>query len=72
MALLDDVARTGESIHVLKRGKVVARLIPAFEGDAETPQASLMGTVRTLGDLLAPTGEDTELDSVTGRELGHS
>ncbi len=54
LALLDDVASTGQSIVVTKRGKPVARVVP-FE---EPP--SLRGSVTYLVDddeLIAPLGE---------------
>jgi prevent-host-death family protein len=72
LAILDDVAKTGEPVQVLKRGKVVARLIPAYDADVEHPQDSLAGTVTTLGDLLEPAVAEEDLDAVTGRELSHA
>jgi prevent-host-death family protein len=71
LAILDEVAKTGEPVQVLKRGKVVARLIPAFDEVVLHPQDTLAGSVKTTGDLLSPTVADAELDSVTGRELSH-
>jgi prevent-host-death family protein len=71
LAILDEVARSGEPVQVSKRGKIVARLIPAFSEDAEYPQDALAGTIRMLGDMTAPSVHDSELDSVTGRELAH-
>lgn len=71
LAILDEVARTGEPVQVLKRGKVVARLIPAFDVEVEHPQDTLSGTVTTVGDLLDPVVAEEELDAVTGRELSH-
>jgi prevent-host-death family protein len=71
LAILDEVAKTGQPVQVLKRGKAVARLIPAFDEAVEHPQDTLAGTVTTLEDLLSPTVSDEQLDSVTGRELSH-
>ena len=51
LALLDDVANTGETIVVTKRGKPVAQLIPL------EPPASLIGSVTYLvsdEELMAP------------------
>lgn len=51
LALLDDVAATGESLLVTKRGKPVARVVPAREPE------SLRGSVTYLVDdeeLIAP------------------
>ena len=56
LALLDEVAASGDEIVVTKRGRVVARLVaPA----AELDDTSLIGSA-TWGsdeDLMAPTGE---------------
>lgn len=48
LALLDEVAETGEEILVTKRGKVVARLAPI----ADAP--SLKGSILYQGDLISP------------------
>ena len=63
------MARTGEPVQVLKRGKVVARLVPASEPDAEHPQSTLAGSVTILGDALSPAVSEADLDAVSGREL---
>jgi len=54
LAILDEVAATGEPVTVLKRGRPVAQLVPSMAEDARTPQASLAGTIRILGDVVAP------------------
>jgi prevent-host-death family protein len=54
LALLDEVARTGEPIEVLKRGKTVARVVAAPPEQGEFPQDSLRGTVTICGDILKP------------------
>lgn len=69
LAILDEVARTGQPVQVLKRGKVVARLVPAVEAEAEHPQSTLQGSVTILDDALGPVVAEEELDAVTGREL---
>jgi prevent-host-death family protein len=51
LALLDEVAATGEQIEITKRGRAVARLVPAEE------PPSLVGSVEFLVDddrLIAP------------------
>ena len=53
LALLDDVAAGGPDLLILKRGKPVARLIAVHPG-AESPQASLLGTMWASDDLLEP------------------
>ncbi len=52
--LLDEVARTGEGMTVLKRGKPVAQVLPAVPRDKGYPQATLKGTVKILGDVIGP------------------
>jgi len=55
LALLDEVAESGETVVVTKRGKPVAHLVPA------EPAPSLAGSVIYLVDdegLLAPLWED--------------
>lgn len=62
LALLDEVARTGEEIVVTKRGKPVARLT------ALEPTPSLVGSVTFLvsdDEFIAPI--DVEWDAVEGR-----
>ena len=54
LALLDEVAETGEEIVVTKRGKPVAKLAPI---EATKP---LEGSVRILGDIVGPLGEEWE------------
>ncbi|HEX9670309.1 MAG TPA: type II toxin-antitoxin system Phd/YefM family antitoxin [Thermoanaerobaculia bacterium] len=51
LALLDDVATTGENLVVTKRGKPVAMVIPFAELD------SLLGSVLREEDLVEPIGE---------------
>ena len=62
LALLDDVAATGETIVVTKRGKPVAQLIPL------EPPASLIGSVTYLvsdEELMAPI--DVVWEAAAGR-----
>ena len=58
LAILDRVARERESIVVTKRGRPVARLVPYTETEAP----SLRGSVRFVGDVLAPAGETWDAD----------
>ena len=57
LAILDDVAKTGEVVVVTKRGKPVARVTPL------EPPASLIGSVTFLvsdEELIAPLYPDWE------------
>jgi len=51
LAVLDQVKRTGEPVTVTKRGRPVARLVPASPVDDAD---ELMGTVEILGDVVSP------------------
>jgi antitoxin (DNA-binding transcriptional repressor) of toxin-antitoxin stability system len=72
LAIIDEVARSGEPVQVSKRGKVVVRMIPVLAEETAYPQDLLAGTVRSLGDIVESTVRDQDLDSVTGRELLHA
>ena len=54
LALLDEVAETGEHITILKRGRPVAELVPPVSVGQGLPQESIMGTIEILGDIVAP------------------
>lgn len=56
LALLDDVATTGRSIVVTKRGHPVAEVVPV------SAPKSLVGSVRRQRDLVSPIGEAWEAD----------
>jgi prevent-host-death family protein len=56
LALLDRVAETGEELVVTKRGKPVARLLPA-----EAPR-SLEGSIVWEGDLVSPIGDGWDVE----------
>jgi prevent-host-death family protein len=53
LALLDEVAATGEVLIVTKRGRAVAKVSPAAD---EAPR-SLRGSVVHEDDIVSPTGE---------------
>ena len=54
LAILDEVARTGEPVTITKRGKPVAQVIRTVKGKARYPQDDLVGTVEILGDIIEP------------------
>ena len=58
LALLDQVAETGEPLVVTKRGRPVARVIPARQAG----RASLRGSVTARGDLVASILDGWEID----------
>ncbi|MFA5509233.1 MAG: type II toxin-antitoxin system prevent-host-death family antitoxin [Vulcanimicrobiota bacterium] len=64
LALLDEVALTGRPLTIMKRGKVVAQLVPAPPEIGGYPQDSLFGTVHVVGNILEPVlaPEDVNLE----------
>lgn len=54
LAVLDEIERTGDTIVLLRRGKPIARLTGSTASAEELPQRRLRGTVRTVGDIVAP------------------
>lgn len=54
LAILDEVATTGETVTILKRGQPVAQLIPPVPTDARYPQEELFGTLVLHGDVVGP------------------
>jgi prevent-host-death family protein len=56
LALLDEVASTGRSIVVTKRGRAVARVVPV----ERLKPGALKGTIRFIGDVVGPLDVDWE------------
>jgi prevent-host-death family protein len=54
LTILDEVARTGQPVTILKRGRPVAQLIPPVPRLGRYPQEALVGTVQIHGDVVAP------------------
>jgi prevent-host-death family protein len=54
LAILDEVAETGEVLTILKHGKPVAQLVPPVPRSAGFPQEALSGTVELLDDIVEP------------------
>jgi prevent-host-death family protein len=59
LGILDQVARTGESVVVTKRGKPVAQVVPV----REKPLKSLRGSVTILADIVGPICADWDADA---------
>ena len=70
LALIDEVAETGEEILITKHGKPVWRLVPA-----ENPKPRILGLyrdqIRIVGDIMSPAvpAEDWEAISNPDRVL---
>ena len=54
LAILDEVAQTGQPVTILKRGRPIAQLIPPVPRLGGYPQEALAGTVQIHGDIVAP------------------
>jgi antitoxin (DNA-binding transcriptional repressor) of toxin-antitoxin stability system len=52
LALFDEIAATGESLQIVKRGKPVA--VVSAPAPLEYPQLQLRGRGRVIGNLVAP------------------
>src|SRR5260370_14761751 len=70
--LLEEVQRRRKEIIVTKRGRAVARVLPA-EPKPPAIFGRMKGTVEIMGDIVAPTGErwqaDEQLTSAAQYEL---
>ena len=54
LAILDEVAKTGQSVTILKRGKPVARVVPPVATTGRYPQEAILGSVEICGDVIEP------------------
>lgn len=54
LSILEEIARTGEGLTILKRGKPIAQVLPAVPRDRGFAQDTLKGTVKILGDIVTP------------------
>jgi prevent-host-death family protein len=52
-AILDEVARTGQPVTILKRGRPIAQLIPPVPRLRRYPQEAIVGTVQIHDDVVA-------------------
>ena len=59
LRLLDEVSRTGEELVILKRGRPVARLVPARD---DKPWLALRGRGEFTGDPFAVVVEESEIE----------
>ncbi len=54
LTILDEVARTGETVTITKRGRPVAQLVPATSRHEGFPQDAIKGAGRIVGDIVSP------------------
>ena len=70
LAVLDEVAETGEVVTVLKHGRPVAQVVPAVPREAGYPQEELAGSVEFLGDVVGPVLDPEAWEVESGEEGG--
>lgn len=63
LALIDRVRERGEPITITKRGRVVARLVPAGDQD-EKPWLHIRGTVKKYDHPFEPAIDESEIDAL--------
>jgi prevent-host-death family protein len=63
LALIDRVHERGEPITITKRGRVVARLVPAGDED-DRPWLRLAGTVTWHGDPFEPAVDESDIEAL--------
>ncbi len=68
LALMDEVALTGESITITKNGKPVAQLSP-FRKKPKSIFGLHKGMIEIIGDIEAPLYTQKELDGFLDREM---
>lgn len=68
LAILDEVAATGETVTILKHGHPVAQLVPPALSQARYPQDELAGTVVFHGDPFEPVLPPEAWDVLAGAD----
>ena len=61
LALIDRVHEDGEPVTITKRGRTVARLVPA--DDEDRPWLRVRGTLRKYEDPFEPAVDESDIDS---------
>jgi prevent-host-death family protein len=64
LALIDEVHDRGEPVTITKHGRVVARLIPAFDETARPWLALRGGIVTWHGDPFAPAVDEADVKAL--------
>ena len=71
LALIDRVRERGEPITITKRGRVVARLVPAGDED-DRPWVGLRGSGTWTGDPCAPVVTEDQIEALRPGRRGRS
>ncbi|MGQ0506635.1 MAG: type II toxin-antitoxin system Phd/YefM family antitoxin [Myxococcaceae bacterium] len=67
LKVLDDVERTGETVLILKRGRVVARLASPLVRSERAPWQELLGKMEVTGDVVGPAVPTKHWRALSGR-----
>lgn len=68
LAVMEEVARTGEPMSISKRGRTVVTVVRSQSSSrARYPQQALRGRGRTRGDIVAPVLPTGAWDALAGR-----
>jgi prevent-host-death family protein len=68
LAVMDEVARTGEPVSISKRGRTVVTVVrPQSSSRTRYPQQALKGRGRTRGDIVSPVLPTQDWDALAGR-----
>jgi prevent-host-death family protein len=54
LALMDEVARTGESVVITKKGEPLVELVPHKPKTKKSPFGILKGELEITGDIMSP------------------
>ena len=65
LRVMDEVERTRRSVVITKRGRPVARLVPADAGEPDALFGRLAGKIQIIGDIVAPLGPPEVWDPVS-------
>ena len=58
LGVLEQIAQTGESVVVTKRGKAIVKVVPFSDDVAVNVPGTLTGTVLAEEDIVSPLGAD--------------
>jgi prevent-host-death family protein len=63
LSLMERVRKTGKSILITKRGRVIAQLTPPPPGKTK-PWLRLRGSIASMGDVLSPVVREDEIEAL--------
>lgn len=58
LRIIDQIAKTGESVIITKRGKPVAQVIPYINREVKLVPGKLSDTIAFEKDIISPLGEE--------------